>query len=217
MAIIQSGGVAGTALLVEPGMGAARVSEMPMSVLGWQSVGAQTGLLPAGLAAGAPIFCLRNLSANNLLIRRAGIGFITTTAFTAAQLLSFSLIIARSFTASDSGGLAIPFTGNNGKHRTSLGTAVSVDCRVATTAALGAGTRVLDANTIAQQACWSGGPGQSLPPALNNLFSHDPGDYPIVLAQNEGLLIQSLTLFGAGGAGQAFINFEFAEVAAAAF
>jgi hypothetical protein len=214
MAIIQSGGGAGTPLLVEAGVNAARVADFPMAVLGWQSIGVPTGLLPAGLAAGAAIFSLRNLSANSILVRRAGIGFVTTTAFTAAQLISFGLSVARNFTASDTGGTAIAFTGNNAKHRTSLGTANSLDARVATTAALGAGTRTIDANSVAMQAGWSGAAGTTIAPALNNLLSHDPGDYPILLAQNEGLLILNTAVFGAGGAGSAFIALEFAEVGA---
>jgi hypothetical protein len=213
MAIIQSGSAAGTALLVDPNFGAARVAVRPVDVLGWHSVGVATGLV-TGLAAGAAVFSFRNLSANPVLVRRVGIGFVTTTAFTAAQMVSFGLLAARNFTASDSGGTAVAFTGNNGKHRTSLGTPTSLDCRVATTAALGAGTRTLDANMLAMQSGWSGAAGATIVPALNNLLSHDTGDYPIVLAQNEGLVISNLTAMGAGGVGVVYIAMEFAEASA---
>jgi hypothetical protein len=216
MAIIQSGGGAGTPLLVEAGVSAARVADFPMAVLGWQSIAVPTGLI-TGLAAGAAIFSLRNISANNILVRRAGIGFVTTTAFTTAQLISFGLSIARAFTVSDTGGTAIAFTGSNAKHRTSLGTPSSLDARVATTAALGAGTRTIDANSVAMQAGWSAAAGTTIAPALNNLLSHDPGDYPILLAQNEGVLILNTTAMGAGGVGNAFIGLEFAEVSSTAF
>ena len=91
MAIIQSGGAAGTALLVEANSGAARVSVRPMDVLGWNSVGVATGAL-TGLAAGAAIFSFRNLAANPIIVRRVGVGFVTTTAFTAAQMVSFGLL-----------------------------------------------------------------------------------------------------------------------------
>ena len=213
MAIIQSGGAAGTALLVEANSGAARVSVRPMDVLGWNSVGVATGAL-TGLAAGAAIFSFRNLAANPIIVRRVGVGFVTTTAFTAAQMVSFGLLVARGFTASDSGGTAIALTGSNGKHRTSLGTPTSTDCRVATTAALTAGTRTVDAHNLAMQAGWSGGAGTTILPALDNLLSHGTGDYPIVLAQNEGLLIASLTAMGAGGVGVATVAIEFAEASA---
>jgi hypothetical protein len=213
MAIIQSGSVAGTALLVDPAHGAARVSMRPSDALGWNSVGVASGSL-TGIAANAGIFSFRNLSSNPILVRRVGIGFVTTTAFTAAQMVSFGLLVARSFTASDSGGTAIAFSGANGKHRTALGTPTSVDCRIATTVALGGGTRTLDANALGIQAGWSGAAGTTIAPALNNLMSHDTGDYPIVLAQNEGLVIASLTAMGAGGAGLATVTMEFAEASA---
>jgi hypothetical protein len=213
MAIIQSGSAAGTALLVDPNFGAARVSMRPMDTLGWNSVGVVSGNL-AGIAANAGIFSFRNISSNPIVMRRIGIGFVTTTAFTAAQTVGFALFLARNFTASDSGGTAIAFTGNNGKHRSSLGTPTSLDCRIATTAALGGGTRTLDANSIGIQAGWSGAAGTTIAPALNNLLSHDTGDYPIVLAQNEGLVIANLTAMGAGGAGLATVTMEFAEASA---
>jgi hypothetical protein len=213
MAIIQSGGAAGTALLVDASFGAARTTMRPMDVLGWNSVGVASGLV-TGLAANATIFSLRNLSGNPVLVRRVGVGFVTTTAFTAAQMVSFGLLVARSFTASDSSGTAVSFTGNNGKHRSLLGTPTSLDCRIATTAALTAGTRTVDANALGVQAGWSGAAGTSVVPALNNLLSHDTGDYPLVLAQNEGLLITNLTAMGAGGVGVATVAIEFAEASA---
>jgi hypothetical protein len=213
MAIIQSGSAAGTALLIDPNFGAARVAMRPIDVLGWNSVGVASGLV-TGLAAGAAIFSFRNLSTNPVLVRRVGVGFVTTTAFTAAQMISFGLLAARSFTASDSGGTAIALTGSNAKHRTSLATPTSLDCRVATTAALTAGTRTVDANSLAVAAGWSGGAGVSIAPTLNNLLAHDTGDYPLVLAQNEGLLITNLTAMGAGGVGVATVAIEFAEASA---
>jgi hypothetical protein len=213
MAIIQSGSAAGTALLVDPNFGAARVTMRPMDTLGWHSVGVPTGAV-TGLATGAAIFSFRNLSANPILVRRVGVGFVTTTAFTAAQLVSFGLVVARNFTASDSGGTAVALTGSNAKHRTTLATPTSLDCRVATTAALTAGTRALDTNNLAVAAGWSGGAGVIVPPALNNLLSHDTGDYPLVLAQNEGLLVANLTAMGAAGVGVATIAIEFAEASA---
>lgn len=213
MAIIQSGGGAGTALLVDPGSGAARVSVRPMDVLGWFSVSALTGNLTA-VAASTPVFSFRNLAANPILVRRIGMGFATTTAFTTAQLMSFGLTIARNFTVSDSGGTAIAFTGNNAKHRTSLGTPTSLDCRIATTTALTAGTRTIDTNMIGTQIGWSGAAGTTIMAAPNNILSHDTGDYPIVLAQNEGIVISNLIAMGAAGVGVASIAMEFAEASA---
>jgi hypothetical protein len=146
-------------------------------------------------------------------VRRVGAGFVTTTAFTAAQQVELGLLLARNWTVADSGGTVIALTGNNGKHRTSLGTPTSIDCRIATTAALTGGTRTVDANTIGQQAGWSAGAGVTIPPSPDNLLQHAAGDYPLVLTQNEGFFVVNLFAMGAAGVGKAYVNFEFAEVA----
>ena len=209
---IQTQGTTGSVMEVDVTHKASRVSLRPMEVLAWQSLGAQTGLITA-LAAGAAIFSFRNISSNLIVLRRAGIGFLTTTAFTTAQQVDFGIMAARAFTASDTGGTAIALTGNNGKHRTSLATLTSVDCRIAAAVALTAGTRTLDANTLAQQGGWAGGAGTTIPPAPENLLQQAAGDYPLVLGQNEGFVIQVVTAMGAAGVGRAFVNLELAEVA----
>lgn len=190
---------------------ALRVSLRPTQVLGWYSLGAQTGPLTLVAAAGA-IFSFRNSGTNLMLIRQVGVGFIATTAFAAAQRVDYALFVARAFTASDTGGTAIAITGNNGKHRTSLATPNSVDCRIATTAALVAGTKTLDVNSQAQIGTWVGAVGAGVAVNSNNLLAHDAGDYPLVLAPNEGFNIQNITLMGAGGVGIAYVNMEFAEL-----
>jgi hypothetical protein len=197
---------------VTTGQGAMRVADYPMDCLSYVSVGAQTGNI-TGLAANSALFSLRNLSANPIAVRSIGIGFALTTAFTTAQLVSFGLTFARGMTTSDTGGTAIAFTSNNAKARTSLGSLTSVDCRVAAASALTAGTKVLDANTLGQTGGWAAGVGTIIPTARDNLYQHNPGDYPIILAQNEGINVMNLTLMGAAGVGVAFINLEVAEMA----
>lgn len=210
MAIIES--VGGSAMAVDPGFSAARVSVRPPETTSWISVGATTGAL-ANVSTGSTglLFSIRNLGANPLMLRRIGMGFVTTTAFTAAQMVGFGLSVARNWTVSDTGGTAIILTGNNGKHRSSMANLTSVDCRLATTATLGNGTKTGDANTIAQVAGWAAGQGVAVVPGANNLFGHDPEDYPLILAQNEGFNILNMVPLGAGGLGTAIVNFEIAE------
>lgn len=208
-----TGGASGVDADVDTTFKALRVSVRPAEVSGWFSIGAQSGNLTTAAAAGA-IFSLRQIAATLLIVRRVGIGFLLTTAFTTAQRVDYGLIVARAFTASDTGGTAIAMTGSNGKMRTSLAVPTSVDVRIATTAALTAGTKSLDANHLAQQAAWAGAVGTVLAPSQNNLLSHDTGDYPLVLAQNEGFNIQNITLMGAAGVGIAYVNTEFAEASA---
>lgn len=201
----------------DPQHKASRISIRPTEALTWQSVGVPTGLI-TGLAAGAPIFSLRNLSTiNNLAVKRVGIGYIASTAFTAAQRLEYNLFVARGFTGSDTGGTVIALTGSNAKLRTSLATVTGVDMRVATTTALLSGVRTLDATPLAIQACYSAAIGVNLQPAANNLLSQDSADYPLILAPNEGIVLTNAVIMGAGGIGIAYINLVFAEVAPAVF
>lgn len=200
---------------VDPKFDAARVSLRPAEVTGWVSIGAKSGLV-TGLAAGGAVFSLRNLSANLLMVRRVGIGFTCTTGFTAAQALDWGLIVARNFTTSDTGGTAISLVANNAKHRTSLDTFTSVDCRISTTAVLGAGTKTLDTNTLSVVNAYALATtaGNILPATQDNLLQHAAGDHPLILAQNEGINIQNLTLMGAGGVGFVYVNLEVAEATA---
>ena len=212
MTVIQDGVTSSQLMAVDATFKAGRVSIRPPEVLSWGSVGAQSGAVTA-VAANGPLFSFRYAGSNVCMIRRVGIGWATTTGFTAGQLVDFGLVIARSFSASDSGGTAITLTGNNCKHRTSLATLTTNDCRIATTAALTAGTRTLDTNTLSQLSGFSttATVGTFLGTGLNNLFQHDAGDYPIVLANNEGFIITVLTAMGAAGVGRLYVNFEFAE------
>lgn len=211
MASIQDA-ITGISAFIDNLHKALRVSIKPNESLGWNSIGAQSGLLTT-VAANEAVFSFRNISANPIIIRRVGVGFLCSTPFTAAQKVDFGLMIARAFTVSDTGGTAIALTGNNAKHRTSLGTPTSVDMRIATTGALTAGTKTLDANTVGMVGAWVPAAGTIVNAAQDNLLSHAAGDHPIILAQNEGINIQNLTLMGAAGIGTLYVNIEFAEVA----
>ena len=210
MAIQLIGVSTATICDVDAGFKAQRVSIRPVESTGWVSVGAATQAI-AGAAANQSLFCLRNAAASALIIRRIGIGAITTTAFTAPQPLEYGLIIARLFTTSDTGGLQIAFSGSNAKVRTSNTTVLSADCRISTTATLTAGTKTLDANAASIGAGYSAAVGVSIPISLNNMYNSDTASYPIIIAQNEGLNIVNLAAYGAGGAVKLYVNIEFAE------
>lgn len=212
MAVIE-GGLSGALQEVDPLFLASRVSERPLPALSWSSIGARSGPL-SGVAADSPILSLRNLSANLLLVRRVGFGFITTTAFTAAQLVDAALYFARSFTASDAGGNAIILTGDQANHRTSLAAPTSIDLRISNTAALTPGTRTLDTVALARTCKWSAAVGDGIEATPDNLIKHAPGSYPLVLAQNEGLVLQSTEALGAAGILRMYVNLEVAEVSA---
>lgn len=211
---IQVLGANGSAIQqVDPSHQAAHSTLFPYEALAWGSIGAQSGALTTVAAAGG-VFSLRNTSTNLIAIRRIGVGFIATTAFTTAQIVDYGLFIARGFTAADSGGTSVVVSAsNNTKFRTSLAVP-NIDARIATTAALTVGTRTLDANSVAQIGGWSGALGVGIAPTPNNLHTHDTGDHPIILAANEGIVIENLTVMGAAGVGRLYVNIEFAELAA---
>ena len=177
------------------------------------SLGAVSGAL-TGIAAGGRIFSLRNTSSNLILIRRVGIGFMTTTAFTAAQALDFGLAVARSFTVGDTVGTDISPTGNFAKHRTSLATP-NVQGRIGIAAVVSGGTLTVDTSYVGIAAGGSTGLATGLIPVQDNLLSHATGDLPIVLAANEGIAINNITLMGALGVVKAYVALEYAEIAAA--
>ena len=210
MAVQMAGATAANIQEVDASFKASRSSLRPPEALGWFSLSGKSGLL-TGLAAAAPVFALRNSGTNLLMVRRIGIGFLTTTLFTTAQIVDFQLQVARAFTVSDSAGTPIVMTGSNGKHRTSLPAPTSMDARIAAAAALTAGTRTLDAVPISMQAGWSGAAGQGIAPGTDNLFAHNASDYPLILAANEGLVISAIAAFGALGGGNLYVNLEFAE------
>jgi hypothetical protein len=169
-----------------------------------------------GVAAGGAVFSLRNNAGNGefFVVRRLGVGFLTTTAFTTAQAIDFGAYVARSFTASDSGGTAIALTGSNQKLRTAHTAPNAADARISATGALTAGTRTLDAQPIGVVAGWAGGVGQGvISPFTANLWDQYAGDHQLVLAPNEGLIIAPLTAMGAAGVGRLYVNAELAVVA----
>lgn len=213
MAVIE-GGASGNLAEVDATFKSQRSTLRPMEVSGWFSIGARSGALTVA-GANTAVFSFRNIASSLIIVRRVGIGFIATTGFTAAQQLDWGLKVARSFSVSDSGGTAIALTGNEGKVRTSLATLGGVDCRISSTGALTAGTKSLDANDVGTMGAYAGAAlaGNILAPALNNLYSHDAGDYPLVLAQNEGFNIMNITAMGAAGVGTLYVNIELAEAA----
>lgn len=152
-----------------------------------------SGVMAAGLAASAEIFQLRWTHASNVcLIRQLQISAVAdTVAFTAGRG-NFNLAVARSWTADGSGGTAMTLTGNNQKLRTSMGTTGMGAIRGAATAALTAGTKTIDTQALSsvQVVC----PAAAATMMLNQVDMINPeseSEYPIVLAQNEGLVIRA--------------------------
>jgi hypothetical protein len=124
--------------------------------------------------------------------------------------------VARSWTASDTGGTAALFTQTNtAKQRTTMPTSAFAgggQIMIANTGANSAGTRTLDTQAMAFAAGGATAISSSLPPTA--LFQHQAGDYPLIFAVNEGFIINNVTTMGATGVINLTVNVEWMELAA---
>lgn len=182
-----------TAVEVEVNTKAARAVIRPNDYgsLGIYSLGAASGTMAAALAANSPVYSFRWGNSTNLgIVRKVIISAGGIGAFTAGQA-TFQMLVARSFTASDTGGTSILPSGNANKLRTSMGTTLLTDVRISATATLTAGTRTLDGQALGSLtgATTATAGTVILPPTA--IFEARAGEYPLVLAQNEGFVIQA--------------------------
>jgi hypothetical protein len=218
------GGTAFRALKVES-------RPIEMGALGHYRVQSNTGTLAAGLAAGTGaaghVFAFRWGDATRFaVITKFKTRFLPLTPFTAATLTdhtSFDAFIVRSYSASHSGGTALTPTGNSAKMRTSMGTSLVTDMRISTTAALTNGTETFDAFPFAQsirkgnRVNPAAATEEVVMPTMDGMdldFSMADGDHPIVLAQNEGIVVRNRTVWPAAGTGILTVLIGWAEVTA---
>lgn len=215
MAILIIGN-SGTVAEVEDTTRALRVVKRPIDygTLGIYHLALTSGTMAAGLAAGSEVFQFRWTDATNLCavkqIRISAGG--TATAFAAGAAL-IDAIMARSYTASGSGGTAATLSGNNAKLRTSMGTSLVGDARISSTAALTAGTRTLDAQAFASvSSSVIATAGTPIMPPTDLLFAPDESEHPIILAQNEGFVLRATV--PATGTWTLSVQVKWAELAA---
>lgn len=193
--------------------------------LGLYGVSSATGTLAAALAASAVVFSARWGDGTRLCaLQSLRSRFLPLTPFTAATLTdhtSFDAYIGRSFSASHTGGTALTPTGNNAKRRTSMGASLFTDIRLATTAALAGGTVTLDAFPFAQsirkgnRVNPAAATEETIQPTYDGLnWSPDVcnGEHPIILAQNEGIVLRNRTVWPAAGTGILIVEMNWAEV-----
>lgn len=176
---------------------AQKVTQRPMEYgsAGHYKVSIETGAIAAGAAADAEILQLRNPSSALLaVITLLQVDYLyATTAFTAG-LGRLRSTVARGWTTDGSGGTPAVLTGDNNQMRTTMGAAAST-LRVSSTAALGAGTKTLDAQDVGQ---WRGAIAATANANLLDLkpvYLFNPaladGEHPLVLAVNEGLVVRA--------------------------
>ncbi len=189
---------------------------------GHYRVAPSSGLITATTGANSPLFSLLwNPAVNPVLgtfpqclITRLYAVAQTITAFGAAQEFAVSAYVARAFTVADSGGTALtPFTttaANYQKLRTTMGSSLMADMRIATTGPLTAGTRTLDGNPFASSGSYLTTTTAPLP--LNFMADVAAGEHPLCLAPNEGIVIVNPIAFGSGGTVRLTVGLTWAEV-----
>ena len=143
------------------------------------------------------------------LVQKVTLIASVTVASTAGEVV-LGAFVARGFTASDSAGTAVTLTGNAFKKRTSLPTTAVTDARFAAGGVLTAGTRTADGQAFAQA---HGGFSAFGPGPAMSFDATGPNGYPIVLAQNEGLVFRNVVALTTA-VYQYSIGIEWAEVAA---
>lgn len=204
---------------------AQRVTTRPLEALGHYHLGVVSGTLAAALAANAVVFSARWGHASNLcIVTSLKTRFLPLTPFTAATLTdhtSFDALIGRTFTASHTGGTALTLTGNSFKTRASMATTSFTDIRIAATAALGGGTVTLDPHPFAatlrkgNRVNPAAATEETIMPTTDGMdvdYYVSDGMHPIVLAQNEGIVIRNRTVWPAAGTGILMVEMRWAEV-----
>lgn len=217
----QTFGQEGTELVIDQTMGAARVKLCPAEYNNSQFQGghfrvAVTTGLTTGIAAAGALFSMRWLtSGGSVVLKRAQAYAQVTTAFTSPQAIDIDIVRATGFSVADSGGTAITLTGNNNKKRGLMKSSQVNDMRVATTAALTAGTRTQDAQAF--------GIGVVVPTGAANtalqtagfidLYKEDTmAEYPEAFDSAEGFQIRTVTAQGAAGVVRFYFILDWAEV-----
>jgi hypothetical protein len=198
---------------------------IPYGALGHYRYAGTTGTIAAALAASAQLFYLRWTDATRFcVITRFKASFQTLTPFTAATLTDFGFNLFKATAVSAGGGGTDVGAQVKTRMRTTMGASlldVSGSMRLAQTGLLTAIT-TLDATPIAASI---GDPNQTNPaagteePRVNDptlIFEADMGhgDCPLVLAQNEGLVLTNRTVWPAAGTGIVQVEIQWAEVSA---
>jgi hypothetical protein len=196
----QIQGTGGVVAEVEANTKALRVTPRPIDIgsLGSFSLGMTSGTMAAALGANTDIFQARYNGSGLALVTRVMISAGNAgTGFTAG-IGTFALYGARGFTVNGTGGTAATLTGDNNALRTSFAATGMADIRISSTAALGAGTKTLDATAFHLVPFPL--PATAGTPMLyrHMLFEALPGEHPIVLAPNEGIAIQNVAIAATG-------------------
>lgn len=123
---------------------------------------------------------------------------VQATGFASAFILPVQVFLAKSYTASDSGGTAIDLSTGDGKIRTASAASSLQDLRVAATGTLTAGTRTLQTSPVYVATFTTSTAAGGLP-ANGSTFNTAGETPPIILEPDEGLVFVIGTTYTATG------------------
>jgi hypothetical protein len=202
-----------------------RNSPWPHASNGHFRFGASTGILPAALAANSEVFQFRWAHAAKFAVITKVViaASVTTTMFAAGVPVEIDAIKSTGWSAQGTGGTGVTM-GALGKLRSGFASSVLAagDMRIATTAALGAGTKALETG-VPLAVHVAGGPitaslNGTIFPATELIYVEpDKGEYPLILggqgggANSEGFSIRSVAV-PATGTWRLSVTVQWAEV-----
>jgi hypothetical protein len=173
-------------------------------------------------AANSRLFILRNTATNIILPTRLEIRWLQTAAHTAAILDSLDVYKLTGFTVTDTTNTVTPVPSVK-----QLGMGASpgnVDIRHVTVAGVAAGmtggTSVKDSSPFARLSKWlqlaqpTAGP---VDPSFLDAIDDHPHEWPFILEQNEGLLIENRVVLGVAAGSTVDVVLSYAELAATGF
>jgi hypothetical protein len=170
-------------------------------------VPARSGLMTT-IAADADVFGFRNPSVKPIAVSRIDLRWLTATAFGAAQAVGFYVYKVIGFSAIQNGGSPVVIDNVLLKRNLSHDDLVSgtdFECAIAGAAAITGGTYTApDADEPFHLACSDG----NLSPAIVDVWEPGEGRLPIVLDQNEGLVLRCALTMGASGVGRLFVGLD---------
>jgi hypothetical protein len=170
----------------------------------------------AGAAAASVVWALRWTHATKLcVIDLLRLRAIPTTPFTAAQEWGFDAVLGRSFSVAHTGGTQYLSSQTGGfKKRASYPTSNMAEIRMAAAAAFTGGTVTPDASEFISDLAWELVAGATVARsrvAWEKDYT-DGVDSPIILVQNEGILVRPVITLGAGGVVRLVVEAAWHEV-----
>jgi hypothetical protein len=226
MAVIQSGDVGAA----QANVGAAAAVPLhaapkphPYGVFGHYQLAIQTGAIAAGAASNSELLHFRwTDTLRSAHIARVWLtGIRATTAF-AVGTIDVMLTRATAWTANGTGGTSLTISSPSFELRQApMGVTGVADLRIATTAALGVGTKTLDTYDMGQITTHSSGGVGSATPIIGSIYLPtlelftaytEAGFHPLSLDPNEGFVVRATV--PATGVWNIGIAIKWAELAA---